>query len=145
MPEGLRVLVLEPNPDILDVLEMDLQDLGFRPTSATTVAEALGRLDAQAVDIVMADLQHPGSDGLYLLEELQRKNAQCPFIGTFVSTSRSQATSALHQGAFEVLEKPLHAWELARVLRDAGRVAQQRSPADVTATGPDSSLGLSSE
>lgn len=122
MPEGLRVLLVESNQDVLDVMTMDLEDLGLQPTGVTSVSEALRCLASQPFDLVLASVQHPSCKGFELLGELKDRKIQCPFIGTYSlwHASRSLTQAALGQGALAVLKQPFEATQLAAVLQDAG-------------------------
>jgi CheY-like chemotaxis protein len=71
--EPLRVLVVEDEPEVLDVTRAMLQHAGHTVVSAASGHEALALIEREAVDLVVTDLGMPGMTGLVLAGELKRR------------------------------------------------------------------------
>lgn len=71
--EPIRVLVVEDEPEVLDVTRAMLQHAGHTVVSAVSGQEALALVEREAVDLVVTDLGMPGMTGLVLAAELKRR------------------------------------------------------------------------
>jgi PAS domain S-box-containing protein len=73
--EPLRVLAVEDEPEVLDLVRAMLTYAGHSVTTAASGREALDLFKREAVDVVISDLGMPGMTGLALAEELKRQRA----------------------------------------------------------------------
>jgi PAS domain S-box-containing protein len=73
--EPLRVLAVEDEPEVLDLVRAMLTYAGHAVVTAASGREALDLFQREAVDIVITDLGMPGMTGLVLAEELKRQRA----------------------------------------------------------------------
>jgi len=73
--EPLRILAVEDEPDVLDVLRAMLTGAGHTVVTAASGREALDLFEREAVDLVITDLGMPGMTGLALAKELKRRRA----------------------------------------------------------------------
>jgi PAS domain S-box-containing protein len=73
--EPLRVLAVEDEPEVLDVLRAMLNAAGHAVITAASGREALELFEREPVDLVITDLGMPGMTGLALAEELKRRRA----------------------------------------------------------------------
>ena len=71
---GLRVLCVEDEPVLLNLLLTMLRELGHVPLPARTAEEALQRLDIDAVDALLTDVQLPGMSGDQLSDVVNRRH-----------------------------------------------------------------------
>jgi CheY-like chemotaxis protein len=138
MANGLRIMLVDDNADFLEILSLDVQDLGFPTVTASSVDEALAKLKSSKVDIIVSDLHMDGKSGMDFIEELRNKRNLIPFIFLTGAATKNVAVEALRNGAFDLLEKPIEPVELARVLRSAGKLVR-RIHTDSSASGDDSS------
>ena len=113
------ILVVDDEFSVRDSLEHWFRRDGYRSGSARDAEEALRRLDEDRWDVVLIDMKMPGMDGL----ELQRRiRARDPEIITIIFTafgSVESAVSALKEGAFDYVNKPIDPDELSHVVRRA--------------------------
>jgi CheY-like chemotaxis protein len=72
---ALRILAVEDEPEVLDVLRAMLSTAGHRVFTAASGREALDLFDREPVDLVITDLGMPGMTGLALAAELKRRRA----------------------------------------------------------------------
>jgi DNA-binding response OmpR family regulator len=122
MADRKRILVADDDPDLLDLLKMDLSYQGYEVFGAANGKDALQIGLAEKLDLVLLDVMMPYIDGYHVAYELTNKlGAKAPRIVIMTSrdTTREKGV-ALMSGAEEVVQKPfemaaLHA-KLAEIL-----------------------------
>ena len=114
MEDRKRILVADDDPDLLELLKMDLAFQGYEVIPATNGKEALDLASSQKVDLVLLDVMMPYIDGYHVAYELTNKlGSKAPKI--LIMTSRDTVKEkgiALMSGATEVLQKP---FEMAKL------------------------------
>lgn len=142
MTERLNILLVDDNEDFLEVLGMDIEDLGFGVVTAPGVDEAFQVLAENQIDIIVSDLHMDGKSGMDFIFELRQRHNLTPFIFLTGAATKAVAVEALRNGAFDLLEKPIDPEELARVLRSAGQLVRklQVEPSTVNATQEETQL-----
>ena len=131
-----RVLVVDDEDKIRQILDAYLRDEGFEVVSASTGEEALTRFDQGPPDLVVLDIMLPGMDGLDVLRELRRRSD----VYVILLTARAEEIDrvvGLSAGADDYLVKPFSPRELvARVkavlrrARPAGKEYSDRTEFD---------------
>ncbi|MBI4800764.1 MAG: response regulator [Desulfarculus sp.] len=127
-PPGRRVLVVDDEPMVLDVLTRYLRRQGLEATAAGDGQEALRLFSQEPCDLVISDLRMPGMDGLQLLHAIKGLNPRVPFI--FISGYGDIPTvvEALKAGAENFLTKPLEMDLLAKVVAQSLSLAATQAP-----------------
>jgi two-component system, NtrC family, response regulator AtoC len=125
-----RILVVEDDGGLRDLLSNELEDAGYRVAAAADANQARDALARDCPDLVVSDLRLPGDSGRDLLDHC-RGLAQAPgFIMVTAFGTVEQAVDALKGGADDFLTKPLRLDHLrlsvARVL-DARRLRSEVS------------------
>jgi DNA-binding NtrC family response regulator len=120
-PGALRVLVVEDDPRLLDILTRHLDRLGYAVRSAGGAAAALQLLDAEASDVVLSDVRMPGMDGRTLLAEVQARHPATKVVLMTAFGSVDDAVEAMRAGAYSYVVKPFKVDAVAAVLRNAAR------------------------
>lgn len=122
----MRVLVVDDNQNSLKSLEVVIADLGHDPIGVPDAAQALKQADAQFFPLVITDIRMPGMDGLELLGALKEhpKNAGSDVVLITGHGDMETAVKALRKGAYDYLNKPINARELAAIL---DRVAEHQA------------------
>jgi signal transduction histidine kinase/CheY-like chemotaxis protein len=113
---AMRVLLVDDEPAVREVLEAGLAESGFVVTPAADGAEALDRLaGGLRVDALVSDLAMPGMDGVALIREAQRRQPGLPAIllTGFAGDAASLAVGAAVSGHFVLVRKPVSAGDLA--------------------------------
>ena len=102
----IRVLHVDDELALLKVAKQCLEMQGpFRVDTASSVEEALAKLEKERYDAVVSDYQMPGKDGLEFLKELRESGNSVPFI-MFTGKGREEvAIRALNLGANQYLNK----------------------------------------
>lgn len=121
-PEATTVLVVEDDDTLREALCDTIEFGGYRTVSAGNGREALSRMDAHAVDVIISDVQMDILDGHGLLREVRRRQPELPFVMITAFGSVCDAVAAMRDGATDYLLKPFE----AEVLLDmVGRMQPQ--------------------
>src|SRR5689334_17729424 len=108
MLEKARILVVDDDPKIRQMLSRYLEDEGFSVDLAEGGTAARDALARHAIDLVLLDLVLPGEDGLFLAKEFRGLNSH---IGIIMVTGRSDMVDTvvgLEVGADDYIAKPFH-------------------------------------
>ncbi len=121
-----RILVVEDDLDIANVLRMDLEDAGFEVHHADAAMTGLIKAREQNPDLILLDLGLPDFDGGDVVQRL-RKNSSVPIVVLTARDTVDEKVRLLGLGADDYIIKPFHPEELlARVkvqLRQRGSEA----------------------
>ncbi|MGH9192453.1 MAG: response regulator transcription factor [Acidimicrobiales bacterium] len=106
---GAGLLIVEDDPRIAAVLVKGLGKQGFEAESVTTGSEAIARVEAGGVDLLLLDLGLPDIDGLEVLQVLRERGVAVPVIVITSRTDPRDRATAHELGVREYLTKPF-AW-----------------------------------
>lgn len=138
-----RILVVDDEADLCELLEITLVKMGLDVDSADCLAEARNRLAIGDYALVLTDMRLPDGLGIDLVCEVttERKNTPIAVITAFGSTDN--AIAALKAGAFDYLSKPVSLDRLRSMVQSALCMHQPlEAECTGTATVPDASLRL---
>lgn len=103
-----RVLVIDDDRAILEVVEIALSDRGYEVLLADDGAEGLFRVERDRPDLIILDMIMPRRSGLTVLERLKGWRGECPrIIVLSASDHPKQREFALTSGADAFLAKPV--------------------------------------
>jgi len=102
----MRVLIVDDEEVLRDVLEAVLRREGFDVLLAGSGEECLSILDGEEVDLVILDMMLPGINGLDTLRSIRHSNPSLPVIVITAYSSIDGAIEAMKQGAFHYIPKP---------------------------------------
>ncbi len=125
-----RILVVDDEEDIRDLLATYLSGFGFEVAAAADGPSMRAEVSRRRPDIVLLDLGLPGEDGLSLARELR---AQPRPPGIIIVTGRGQAVDrivGLEMGADDYVAKPFDLRELAARVRSVLRRTKVEAPPD---------------
>jgi two-component system, OmpR family, alkaline phosphatase synthesis response regulator PhoP len=122
-----RVLVVEDDPDIADLVARYLDKAGFATERAASGREALHAIKAKPPDLVVLDLMLPHVDGLEVCRLLRASDATAaiPIIMLTARAEESERIVGLELGADDYLAKPFSPNELVARVRALLRRAQR--------------------
>ena len=120
-----KVLVVDDEPDLLELLELTLSRMGLDTTRAQTVSEAIRLLDTQAFDLCLTDMRLPDGEGLTVVEHITNKALDVPVAVITAHGSAENAVAALKAGAFDYLAKPVALEQLRALVKQALRVPEK--------------------
>jgi CheY-like chemotaxis protein len=107
---GLKVLLVDDEADIIEVIQDRLEAYGFTVVTAGTGLEALKKLSVEKFDGVFLDVKMPEMGGIEALEEIRKRDKQTPIIIITSSSTREAAIDAIAKGANEYILKPFE-WQ----------------------------------
>src|SRR2546422_2710708 len=120
-----KVLVIDDEPDLLELLELTLSRMGLDTTRAQSVAEAIRLLDAQGFDLCLTDMRLPDGEGLRVVEHITEKGLDVPVAVITAFGSAENAVAALKAGAFDYLAKPVALEQLRALVKQALKVPEK--------------------
>ena len=112
-----RVLIVDDEADIRELLSLTLQRMGLDIDCAANEFEAIQLMQKHNYDLCLTDMRLPDGDGLKLLEHVSRHNASMPVAVITAHGSAENAVAALKAGAFDYLAKPLSLNQLRALVR----------------------------
>jgi CheY-like chemotaxis protein len=107
---GLKVLLVDDEEDVLEVIRDRLEANGFTVVTAGTGLEALRKFSSEQFDGVFLDIRMPEMDGMQALEEIRKRDNKIPVIILTSSATQEVAVKAIAKGANEYVLKPFE-WE----------------------------------
>lgn len=112
----LRVLVVEDDREIRNLLQSSLAVEGFVVQTAVSVSEARAMLGSSLPDIVLLDLGLPDGDGADLVREIRSRHS-LPLLIMSARHQESEKVKLLDAGADDYLTKPFNIGELLARIR----------------------------
>lgn len=140
-----RVLVVDDEPDICELLEITLQRMGIETVSSQRMKRAMALVNEQSFDLCLTDMRMPDGDGLELVEYIQENCPELPVAVITAHGSIDTAVRALQLGAFDFVTKPVDLQLLRRLIETALRLNKpaRKAPREPSAThGDDESSPL---
>jgi len=111
-----RVLVVDDDPDIRELLADILGQSGYEVVGAGDGAAAVALLQHQLFDAALVDIWMPGMDGLQLLEQIKQHDPAIEVVMMTGDPMVTTAVQALKSGAYDYLVKPLNLDELQHLM-----------------------------
>ena len=109
--DKIRVLLVDDNPDLLEITQLHLSAMGFLVFAATNANDAMKVITSAPIDVVLSDIRMPGCDGIQLLKRIREESVRVPgllFITGFADLLPNMQKEDLEKhGVFEILTKPV--------------------------------------
>lgn len=118
---GGDVLVADDDPDIAQLLEALLLDLGFQVRVAADAAGAIEEVARQPPDILLIDVEMPGLSGNAAVYQLRSRGYGGRIVTLSASSTSAARDASLRAGADHYLTKPLNVEQLVSVMQNATR------------------------
>lgn len=121
-------LIIDDEPDILELLGITLQRMGIDCQPARDLREARALLKTRRFDICLTDMRLPDGNGIDFVGEAQKKYPAMPIAVITAHGSMDSAIAALKFGAFDFLTKPVDLDALRAIVKNAldiSRTARQ--------------------
>jgi CheY-like chemotaxis protein len=113
-----RILVVDDEPQIRDMLHEALVRAGYEVHEASDGKLAIDMLRKQSFDVVISDILMPEKDGLEVIMYLQRESPMTKCIAISSPSNRVFLQSAQLLGATRVVEKPFTVSEMETAVRE---------------------------
>lgn len=129
--DNMKILVVDDEQDILDLLSVNLSREGFRVITADSGENALELVSTKKPDLVILDLMLPGIQGLEVCRQVRAdpENANLPILMLSAKDGEVDRIVGLEVGADDYITKPFSMGELvARIraaLRKSGRLSKK--------------------
>ena len=124
MSERIRLLLVEDERMLAEILSDTLSDRGFEVQLAADGEEALARLYESSFDVVVTDVMMPRMDGFTLVKRLRSEGYRMPVLFLTARSATEDVVSGFESGGNDFLRKPFAIDELiVRVRALVGRVA----------------------
>lgn len=127
-----HVLVIDDEPDIRELLDLTLNRMGLKVTTAEDLATARQALASDAFSFCLTDMRLPDGNGLDLVREIVENHPQLPVAVITAHGKVEDAVLALKIGAFDFVSKPVDLSILRKLVNTALklRVEEAESKAD---------------
>ncbi len=114
-----RVLIVDDEPDIRELLDITLSRMGLETLSAATIDEAQHMLEQHTPELCLTDMRLPDGNGINLVEHIQQKFPHIPVAMITAHGSVETAILALKAGAFDFISKPIELETLRKLVSSA--------------------------
>jgi two-component system KDP operon response regulator KdpE len=122
-----RILVVEDEPHMLDLIRITLEGAGFIVSGALTGTEGLERMRGELPDLVVLDLNLPDISGFEVLRQI-RQTVGTPVIMVTVQASDEDRVLGLELGADDYMGKPFNHRELVSRIKAVLRRTETPAP-----------------
>jgi DNA-binding NtrC family response regulator len=119
MTRKAKIIVLDDEPNIVEVILARLEAMGFPARGFTSAAQALGALKADNFHVLLTDLKMPDMDGMEVLRCAKQIDPDIEVILFTAYGSIEGAVEAMKQGAHDYLVKPFEPIELIAKIESA--------------------------
>lgn len=123
---NIQILVVDDEPDILQLLKISLGRMGLTVFTAATVGEAKSELDKTTFHFCLTDMKLPDGNGLELVEYVNEKYPNTPIAVITAYGTINHAVEALKKGAFDFITKPISIQVLRSLVANA--IKESNSP-----------------
>ena len=118
-----RILVLDDEPAVLEVLTQHLGSLGYECSATLSPVEGIERIGRQSFDLILTDLRMPELDGMEVVRRAKKIAPDVPVVVVTALNDITNAIQAMRLGADDYVLKP---FDLQEITRAASRAIDQR-------------------
>jgi two-component system response regulator PilR (NtrC family) len=115
-------LLIDDEPDILELLSITLLRMGIDCHTAANVEQAKNHIDKHKYHLCLTDMRLPDGDGLELVDYLQQKQPDTPVAVITAHGNMQTAIEAMKLGAFDFVSKPVDLNNLRNIVNNALKV-----------------------
>jgi two-component system response regulator PilR (NtrC family) len=116
-------LIVDDEPDILELLEITLLRMGIESVPATDLQGARQALARHSFDLCLTDMRLPDGEGLELIRQIAAQQPQLPVAVITAHGNMETAVEAMKAGAFDFVSKPVNLNMLRRLVDKALRLS----------------------
>jgi CheY-like chemotaxis protein len=126
--EGVRILLVEDDDDIRDLMRIALQGQGAELVAVPSAGEAVLALEAETPDVVLSDINMPGEDGHTFLRKVRQlpltRGGKVPAIAVTALDSRDARIKSRDAGFHYHLTKPIDPRKLVEIVAGLVRLTR---------------------
>ena len=132
MAASPRILLVDDEPDLLDLMELTLAKMGLETDRARSVAEARERLSKVHYDLCLTDMRLTDGEGLDVIASASALPRPVPVAVITAFGNAGNAVAALKAGAFDYLSKPVALNQLRTLIKSALKIPEPAQSNDPT-------------
>jgi DNA-binding NtrC family response regulator len=117
----LRVLIIDDDHSMCDVLDAELKGRGFDATATTSPEDALRRLSEGDFDVILTDINMHSMSGVDLCRQIVESREQVPVVVMTAYGTMDTAISAIRAGAYDFVTKPFEMEDIALTIERAAK------------------------
>ena len=114
-----RVIIIDDEEDIVDILSMMMEDSGYEVFSFTNGHHLLEEISEISPDIILSDISMPEMSGLELLDKVNEVMPHVPIIFISAFISKKIMLEGLSKGVFSYIEKPFQEQHVVPIVTQA--------------------------
>ncbi len=114
-----KILIVDDERSMRDVLSIMLRRAGYGVTVATDAEEAIAEIGREIFDLVITDLKMPKGSGLDVLKAVKVSSPDTVVLVITAFASTEAAVEAMKQGAYDFLTKPFQVDEVQLIIKNA--------------------------
>lgn len=120
MSQKSKILIADDEPFNVDVLQQEIEDLGYEAIVACNGREALDQIKRHQPDLILLDLMMPILDGFAVLSEIKGDNVlrDIPVIIVSAEHDSKSVVRGIRQGAEDYITKPIDTDHLVKKLKE---------------------------
>ncbi len=115
----LKALIIDDEPDIIELLEMTLNRMDICCDSAGSVAEATALIDNKNYHLCLTDMRLPDGNGIDLVKLMQQNHPDVPIAVITAHGNMDTAVESMKAGAFDFISKPVELSSLRKLVTAA--------------------------
>ena len=104
-----QILVVDDDPDVLEVLRDRLEMMGFMVRTAENGQDALAIMETSEPDVILLDIEMPVMDGIHALQYIRARHPQLPVFMLSATGNTRRFEEAIAKGATAYFTKPIDA------------------------------------
>lgn len=120
------VLIIDDEPDILDVLSLTLERMNLLTLTAGSCGEARALLEKKDIDLCLTDMNLPDGSGLDIIEHIIANLPNLPVAAFTAHGNVDLAVKSLQLGAFDFISKPVRVDDLKRLIQNGLNTSQRK-------------------
>ncbi len=128
MSKDYLALIIDDEPDIIELLEITLSRMGVSCRCAKNLAEARKLLTAESFNLCLSDMRLPDGDGIDFVRHIQKIAPQVPVAMITAHGNMETAIETLKAGAFDFVSKPVDLKVLRNLVKSALKLAERPKP-----------------
>lgn len=125
-----RVLIIDDEPDIRELLDITISRMGLNTECAENVSSAIDLLKEFEFNLCLTDMNLPDGDGLQIIEHIQQHFPKTPVAMITAYGNTEIAIAALKAGAFDFVNKPIEIDKLRNLVDVALKLDQETEQVD---------------
>ncbi len=132
MSKNYLALIIDDEPDIIELLEITLSRMGVSCRCAQNLNDAVKLLGDEQFDLCLSDMRLPDGDGIDFVRHIQKHAPQMPVAMITAHGNMETAIEALKAGAFDFVSKPVDLKVLRNLVKSALKLTEYSKSAQVS-------------